>query len=405
MSPEQATDAKRVDHRSDIYSLGVVLYEFATQGQLPYSHKLDRDSCLAAIRSDRVDPKWPREHQPRFPVRLERIILKAMAHRQEDRYQAMSEFITDLDRFTRGEPIGWWGRITPKRMLHFQVRRHPRLVYGSLGAAILLALVLAGLWVPRLLDPDRRQYDKQLTAIEGQVTDIAAGRRFQLDKERAQSLAQLRGYLSDSKYPELKRRLADADDGLLRHRRLECFFSTNPKPPEHALAWQQAFEQFKLAAGAPDTFPGAPDSNIGLLITDAVEINLPHFGRGLIYWYGVLQLPQLPSYESFQVRAQEEDDKNGSRHVARWIVRDGHLLFELQEDEKAPVDLRDVIPPNRRIAIAMVLAPDYVRTWINGQEARAATRGLRDNAPATVTMALPKDTYIEKLIIAPVGPP
>lgn len=111
MSPEQATDAKRVDHRSDIYSLGVVLYEFATRGRLPWAHKADRDSCLAAIRSPDEDPRWPREHLPDFPIALERIILKATAHRPEDRYQAMPELIADLDRFSRGEWLAFWGRV------------------------------------------------------------------------------------------------------------------------------------------------------------------------------------------------------------------------------------------------------------------------------------------------------
>ncbi|HEX3132111.1 MAG TPA: serine/threonine-protein kinase, partial [Planctomycetota bacterium] len=129
MSPEQATDAKRVDHRSDIYSLGVVLYEMSTQGCLPYSHKLDRDTCLAAIRSERYEPRWPREYKLDFPVSLERIVLKAMAHHMENRYQAMSEFITDLDRFERGERIPFLGRVKVKSWARFQLRRRPKLVW------------------------------------------------------------------------------------------------------------------------------------------------------------------------------------------------------------------------------------------------------------------------------------
>ncbi len=404
MSPEQATDAKRVDHRSDIYSLGVVLYEFATQGQLPYSHKLDRDSCLAAIRSDRADPKWPREHQARFPARLERIILKSMAHRQEDRYQAMSELITDLDRFARGEHIGWWGRVRPRRLLRFQVRRHPRLVYGSLGAVILLVVVLALAWVPKLLDDTRRQYKKRLDAIDTQVTAIETphGPQFQLRKEQAQDLETLKLNLTGPDYPEFTRRLSELEDRLLRHRRLEVYFATNPKPPENALSPAEALAQLKLAARSENPNWALADG-IGLVIKEEQTINLGRYGKGSVYWYGVLQVPQLPSYDNFQVQAMEEDG-NGGRHVSRWAIIDGQIAFIQREDEKPAVVLRHEPLQNRPTSIAMVLGPDFVRTWIYGKEQRFQIRGLRDNASAVITMDLPKDTYIEKLIIAPTGP-
>ncbi|MEK7412009.1 MAG: serine/threonine-protein kinase, partial [Planctomycetota bacterium] len=133
MSPEQATDAKRVDHRSDIYSLGVVLYEMSTQGQLPYAHKQDRESCLSAIRSERVEPRWPREHVASYPIGLERIVLKAMAHRMSERYQSMAEFVADLDRFSRGEWMSFWGRIRVSSWIRFCLRAFPKAVWASIA--------------------------------------------------------------------------------------------------------------------------------------------------------------------------------------------------------------------------------------------------------------------------------
>jgi serine/threonine protein kinase len=404
MSPEQATDAKRVDHRSDIYSLGVVLYEFATQGQLPYSHKLDRDSCLAAIRSERFEPKWPREHMGRFPVRLERIVLKAMAHRQEDRYQAMSEFITDLDRFARGEAIGWWGRVNPRSLLRFQVRRHPKLVWGSCAAAVLVLITLAALWVPRLLDNDRRELGRKLTAVENQVADVAARRRFQLDKDHSGDLEALRAALSNDRYPDFRTRFAEAEDKLLRNRRLELFFAPTPTMPSWALSPPQALAELMLAARA-ESLNASLDSSSGLQITEHQQITLPHFGRGTLYWYLIIDPPSAPNDEGFQVRAQEEEAENGSRHVARCYIRDGNVVFDLQEDEK-PVQILPQPQPrkSRTLYIAMELAPDHVRVWNTGEPRSYRLRGLRDNAPATLSLDLPKDTYIEKLLVAPVGP-
>ena len=124
MSPEQATDAKHVDLRTDVYSLGVVLYEFASGGCLPYYHLTDRESCLAGIRSERIEPRWPRQYVAKFPHALEWIILKAMSHKPQDRYQTMSDFIADLDRYTRGAWIPFWGHVKLKRFINFNKQRY-----------------------------------------------------------------------------------------------------------------------------------------------------------------------------------------------------------------------------------------------------------------------------------------
>jgi serine/threonine-protein kinase len=97
MSPEQAMGKGDLDHRSDIYSFGIVLYEMFT-GALPFRG----DSPLAiALKHIREDPKPPRDINPRVPPELEAVIQKAMRKAPEARYQKMGELLGELYRLSK----------------------------------------------------------------------------------------------------------------------------------------------------------------------------------------------------------------------------------------------------------------------------------------------------------------
>src|SRR6266508_527823 len=100
IAPEQAQGLKE-DASTDVYALGCCLYEMVT-GQVPFSGPTP---VAIAYRHVREEPTPPRALNPDVPPPLERVCLKAMAKRPEDRYQTAAEMQRDLERVRGGEPV------------------------------------------------------------------------------------------------------------------------------------------------------------------------------------------------------------------------------------------------------------------------------------------------------------
>lgn len=154
MSPEQASGATdEVDHRTDVYSLGVVLFELLTD-QRPFTGNIGQ-VAHQLVHEDAPRARSIRDDVPRD---LDTICVKCLEKRPTDRYDTASELRDDLHRFVRGEPIRARLVSTPGRLWRWCGRNR---VVATLGALLLVALVtgiaaVSGQAVKRQLAQDGR---------------------------------------------------------------------------------------------------------------------------------------------------------------------------------------------------------------------------------------------------------
>lgn len=138
MSPEQASGhSVLVDHRTDVYSLGMTLYELLTL--CPAFGDEQGPALLRRI--ERADPPRPSRINPQIPADIENVVWKAIAKSRDDRYATADELADDLQRFLEGVPTAAKPPGVFER-LNKWTRRHRKVVATAAGCGLSAVCVL-----------------------------------------------------------------------------------------------------------------------------------------------------------------------------------------------------------------------------------------------------------------------
>lgn len=209
MSPEQITAGRiPVDHRCDVYSLGATLYELLTL-EPPFRGET-RDQLLAQI--IQKEPRRPRAVNPKVPVDLETICLKAMEKDPDRRYQTAGAMADDLRRYVARFAI-LARRVGPLGRVKRWARRNPALA-AAVAGAVGLGLAAGGLAYRNHMNELARQEDvKRLEAEQKKQEEEHKAELLEQQKRAAMEKAVLACRLENT---------AEAKAAILEAKQLGC---------------------------------------------------------------------------------------------------------------------------------------------------------------------------------------
>lgn len=144
MAPEQASGRiSEIDERSDLYSLGAILYTILTTKSSPFDEKLTTNEVLSHVVNNYFSPPRKRAPKLKIPKELEAICLKAMQRHKADRYSSVKDLIRDIHNFMENYPVVAYP-VPPITRLVKLCRRHP-LIPSVLVVSIFTFLTATGM--------------------------------------------------------------------------------------------------------------------------------------------------------------------------------------------------------------------------------------------------------------------
>lgn len=304
-SPEQVSgDPDLVDTRSDIYSLGVILYQVLT-GRRPYDTERSLTGAITNI--TKSDPEPMRHVQPgNQPAgdELGTIVIKALAKDSAGRYQTAGELKADIENFLAGRAVTAKRESTLYVLRKAAARHRPAFTAAAAFLIMLVAFAVSMAWSARRLDRQRGLLAESLT-----LSTIERGRLLGVNGSNARAEALL--------WPELLRTRADPTDPGLGF----------TSPPE---ATQAAWALFELASRHSNitAVPVPKDSAIATFNGDRPEVRVTGSD-------GAEQLISIPSGRLIR------SDPAIRKLLGQWpLFSDaGTFLFSFKGDVVRAVDL------------------------------------------------------------------
>ena len=252
MSPEQArAENDRLDHRTDVYGLGAILYWILT-GKPP--HKGTREA-LPDIQKNRFPTPSQARPSLSIPPELEAICLKAMASQPEDRYQKAGQMAEDLENFIAGEPVIALPENLLRKTERF-LRKHARTVIASLLG---LTLATVGLALANRIIANKNEQLKNSRAVASNLLEDLVGGLTDNNLSQIPGANEVRLTLLDEIAADVENYIVQNPDDtelkldLIRLlTRLAKLEGENSKPKEALKHWQRADELLEQTKGKSD---------------------------------------------------------------------------------------------------------------------------------------------------------